>query len=127
MIAEGRYVNLSIATLCDSSAASRALQKNGDQALGRSRGGLSTKIHALVEGLGSLARFRLTGGEAGDSPEALPLLQHLNPGSVPSVTITAKLRSRFAEVIGHDGAKYARTATNLRITRPCNKLLINYY
>jgi transposase len=35
-----------------------------------------------VEGLGSLARFRLTGGEAGDSPEALPLLQHLNPGSV---------------------------------------------
>jgi len=36
----------------------------------------------LVEGLGSLARFRLTGGEAGDSPEALPLLQHLNPGSV---------------------------------------------
>ena len=36
----------------------------------------------MVEGLGSLARFRLTGGEAGDSPEALPLLQHLNPGSV---------------------------------------------
>ncbi|QKV57199.1 MAG: hypothetical protein HT580_08135 [Dechloromonas sp.] len=41
--------------------------------LGRSRGGLSTKIHALVEGLGSLARFRLTGGE-GDSPQALLLL-----------------------------------------------------
>jgi transposase len=60
----------------------QVLQKNGDQALGRSRGGLSTKIHALVEGLGSLARFRLTGGEAGDSPQALPLLQHLNPGSV---------------------------------------------
>lgn len=35
-----------------------------------------------MEGLGSLAKFRLTGGEAGDSPEALPLLQHLNPGSV---------------------------------------------
>ena len=35
-----------------------------------------------MEGLGSLARFRLTGGEAGDSPEALQLLQHLNPGSV---------------------------------------------
>ena len=48
-------------------------QKNGGQALGRSRGGLSTKIHALVEGLGSLVRFRLTGGEAGDSPQALPL------------------------------------------------------
>lgn len=56
--------------------------KKGDQALGRSRGGLSTKIHALVEGLGSLARFRLTGGEAGDSPEALPLLGDLQPGSL---------------------------------------------
>lgn len=43
---------------------------------------MSTKIHALVEGLGSLARFRLTGGEAGDSPQALPLLQDLKLGSV---------------------------------------------
>ena len=52
-------------------------QKNGDQAAGRLRGRLSAKIHALVEGLGSLARFRLTGGEAGDSPQALPLLGDL--------------------------------------------------
>jgi len=36
----------------------------------------------LVDGLGSLARFRLTGGEAGDSLEALPLLQEVKPGSV---------------------------------------------
>jgi transposase len=36
----------------------------------------------LVEGLGSLARFRLTGGEAGDSPEALPLLEDLHPDSL---------------------------------------------
>jgi len=62
--------------------AAGAAKKKGDQALGRSRGGLSTKIHALVEGLGSLARFHLTGGHAGDSPEALPLLKDLCPGSV---------------------------------------------
>jgi transposase len=36
----------------------------------------------LVEGLGSLARFRLTGGEAGDSPQALPLLGDLKPDSL---------------------------------------------
>lgn len=36
----------------------------------------------MVEGLGSLARFHLTSGEAGDSPEALPLLRGLTPGSV---------------------------------------------
>jgi len=62
--------------------AAGAAKKSGDQALGRSRGGLGTKIHALVDGLGCLARFRLTGGEAGDSPQALPLLLDLNPGSV---------------------------------------------
>lgn len=30
-------------------------------AIGRSRGGLSTKIHSLVEGLGNLARWRANG------------------------------------------------------------------
>jgi transposase len=56
--------------------------KNGDQAIGRSRGGLTTKIHALVDGLGMLARFRLARGQAGDSPEALPLLDDLKPASL---------------------------------------------
>lgn len=35
-----------------------------------------------MEGLGSLARFHLTGGEAGDSPQALPLLANLQPDSL---------------------------------------------
>lgn len=35
-----------------------------------------------MEGLGSLARFSLTGGQAGDSPEALPLLGTLHPTSL---------------------------------------------
>lgn len=35
-----------------------------------------------MEGLGSLARFRLTGGQAGDSPQALPLLADLQPDSL---------------------------------------------
>jgi transposase len=37
-----------------------------DQAIGRSRGGLSTKIHALVDALGNPIGFHLTGGEAHD-------------------------------------------------------------
>ena len=32
--------------------------------------------------MGSLVRFRLTGGEAGDSPQALPLLGDLLPGAL---------------------------------------------
>ena len=34
--------------------------------MGRSRGGLSTKIHAVVEGFGKLARCVLTGGQVHD-------------------------------------------------------------
>jgi transposase len=36
---------------------------------------LTTKIHALVEALGNLARWRLTPGQAADVSEAEPLLE----------------------------------------------------
>lgn len=44
------------------------------EALGRSRGGLSTKIHLAVDGRGLPMRVLLTGGQAGDNPQLLPLL-----------------------------------------------------
>jgi transposase len=47
-------------------------QKN--QALGRSCGGFTTKIHALCDALGNPLRFVLTGGERHDSTQALTLL-----------------------------------------------------
>ena len=49
--------------------ARRVLKKNGeqaDQALGRSRGGFSTKIHATVDGLGNPLRLQLTAGQRHD-------------------------------------------------------------
>lgn len=64
-------------------------KKNGPQALGRSRGGLTTKIHAAVEGLGNLAAFKLTGGNVHDSIEAQPLIDDIAAqanGQVRSVT-----------------------------------------
>jgi putative transposase len=45
-----------------------------DHALGRSRGGLSTKIHALADAVCDLAAVGLTAGQAGDNPQLLPLL-----------------------------------------------------
>ena len=36
----------------------------------------------MVEGLGSLARFCLTGGQAGDSTQAIPLLKNVCPNSL---------------------------------------------
>ena len=49
-----------------------------DQAIGRSRGGLSTKIHTLVDALGNPVNFHLTGGDAHDligSDHLLPEMQ----------------------------------------------------
>lgn len=51
-----------------------------DHALGRSRGGLSTKIHQLVDGAGRPLVIALTAGQAGDSPILKPMLSHLAVG-----------------------------------------------
>ncbi len=44
------------------------------QALGRSRGGFSTKVHVSVDGLGNPLRLRLTGGERHDMTQAVALI-----------------------------------------------------
>ncbi|MFD9961825.1 IS5 family transposase [Amycolatopsis sp. NPDC059020] len=49
-----------------------ALAVDGEE-LGRSRGGLSTKIHLVVDGRGLPMRFLLTPGQAGDNPLLVPL------------------------------------------------------
>lgn len=43
---------------------------------------MSTKIHALTEAGGNLVHFRLTGGQAGDNPEAKPLLEGITAEGV---------------------------------------------
>ena len=56
----------------------RAEKKHGGQeaqALGRSRGGFSTKIHLAVDALGNPLRFILTGGECHESPQAVALIE----------------------------------------------------
>ena len=60
------------------------MRKRGgrDQALGRSRGGLSTKIHMAADADGQPIRFILTGGQAGDAPQAIPLLTGIKAGHV---------------------------------------------
>ena len=57
--------------------AAGAKKGSEDQALGRSRGGLSTKIHIAVRGLGCPVRFTLTAGQKGDAPQAAALIEGL--------------------------------------------------
>ena len=42
--------------------------------MGRSRGGLSTKIHTLADQATATVQVRLTPGQAGDNPQLMPLL-----------------------------------------------------
>ncbi|WP_307480048.1 IS5 family transposase [Microbacterium trichothecenolyticum] len=48
-----------------------------DHGIGRSRGGLSTKIHQLVDGNGLPLVTVITPGQAGDSPMLIPMLEQL--------------------------------------------------
>jgi transposase len=50
--------------------------------MGRSRGGLTSKIHALVDADGRLIDVRLTGGQVHDSVEAESLLEGLDEGAI---------------------------------------------
>ena len=50
--------------------------------MGRSRGGLTTKIHALVDANGLPLHFVLTPGQAADCPAAAGLLGHLAVGTI---------------------------------------------
>jgi transposase len=50
------------------------------EALGRSRGGLTSKIHLAVDGRGLPMSVILTAGQAGDNPQLLPLLDQIGVG-----------------------------------------------
>ncbi len=52
------------------------------QAIGGSRGGRNTKVHALCDGYGRPPTFLLTGGNAADAPQALALLQAAPEGAM---------------------------------------------
>jgi transposase len=50
--------------------------------MGRSRGGLTSKIHALVDAEGRPVTLRLTGGQVHDSLEAEALIENLDEGDI---------------------------------------------
>jgi transposase len=75
------------------------------QAIGRSRGGLSTKIVALVDALGNLVRFVLLPGQRHDSLGVEPLLEGINFGALladkafDSDPLRAELHRRKAKAV----------------------------
>ena len=57
-------------------------KRGADEALGRSRGGLTTKIHLLADALGRPLRFLLTGGEVHESRTAEAMLDGVDGDAV---------------------------------------------
>ena len=55
----------------------RAVNSENNQFIGTSRGGKTTKIHAVVDGLGNPVHFLLTGGQVHDASAAIELLSEL--------------------------------------------------
>ncbi|HEX8214353.1 MAG TPA: IS5 family transposase [Allosphingosinicella sp.] len=59
-----------------------AQKKDGPGCMGRSRGGLTTKIHALVDANGLPIALKLTAGQAHDGRSAADMLATLGEGNV---------------------------------------------
>ena len=72
-------------------------EKKGSQAIGRSRGGLTTKIHALVDALGNPVELMLTPGQDHDLACAEPLIENADPDAL--IADKAYDADRFVEVL----------------------------
>jgi transposase len=89
------------------------------EGLGRSRGGLTSKIHLAVDGKGRPMSILVTPGQAGDNPQLLPLLDQVSvrpPGP-------GRPRSRPRRVIAdkaysHPSTRQAMRARSIAFTCP---------
>ena len=78
--ADAEYMSMNSTSVRAHQHSAGAQKKHGaDQAIGQSRGGLTTKIHAIVDALGNPVALSLTPGQAADITQADPLLDQVAP------------------------------------------------
>ena len=101
----------------------------GDQALGRSRGGFSSKIHAAADALGNPLRFLLTAGQKGDAPEASDLIEGIDSEAIladrayDSDALLERIRSAgAAAVIPPNPSRSGRRETDWRLYKERHKI-----
>lgn len=81
-------------------------KKAENKAVGISRGGRTTKIHTLVDGLGNPLAFRLSPGNEHDSTHAVPLLGQVNIAGSNILGDKAYGAKAILEYIDAQGATY---------------------
>lgn len=86
-------------------------KRGGDEALGRSRGGLTTKLHLACDGAGRPLAVVLTPGQHHDSTQLEAVLDTIR---VPRPGGRGRPRSRPAHLIADKGYSYDRCRRVLR-------------
>ena len=96
----------------DRSSDTNLREEPANHGVGRSRGGLSTKIHQLVDGAGMPLVNLITPGQAGDSPMLLPLLEQLRVARP-----VGRTRTRPEAVLGDKAYSSQPVRAHLRARR----------
>ena len=81
-------------------------EKTSDKAVGHTRGGLNTKIHAVVDGLGNPVKFLLSAGNDHDSVHAIDLLAKVQICGSNILADRAYGARTIREYISGHGASY---------------------
>ncbi|NHN95196.1 IS5 family transposase [Acetobacter thailandicus] len=105
-----------------------ALKKGArNQAIGRSRGGLSTKIHAICDALGNPVEINITPGQDADISQAEPMLENIDPDAFladkayDADRLTDKLTEcGITPVISHKRNRMTRRETDFALYRERN-------
>lgn len=82
-------------------------EKTEDKAVGRTRGGLNTKLHAIVDGLGNPVEFLLSAGNDHDCVHAVELLEKVELNGSNVLADRAYGARSIREYISEHGANYA--------------------
>ena len=90
----------------------KAADEPDDHAIGRSRGGLTTKIHALTDPREAPVAVPLTAGQAGDNPQLVPLLD-----DYAAACKQQGASGRDFRLLGDKAYSYPSTRTELRSRR----------
>ena len=94
--------------------------------MGRSRGGLTTKIHALVDANGLPIEIVLSKGQAHDGPVAKRLLDHVSKGSIVLGDKAYDADSLRDDIAERGGWANIPSKSNRRESAPFSAFLYRY-
>ena len=99
------------------------MKRGPDHAIGRSRGGLSTKIHAVVDEQGRPVRLVLSAGQASDKTIAPTLIETLPPAKAFIADRGYDARALVEMVNARGGQAHIPTQSNVRLQRSVDPAL----